>query len=94
MEKNNVGAIIDKAFEEIALVLGGIFAVHGVHDEAVWQIMKHIDMVHENVLTRLDGLESSADGQVTAKQEYEVHPAVEALLLKIRKRNSHGGDES
>ncbi len=40
---------IDKTFEEMALVLGGIFAVHNVENEVVWQVMKHLDMIHTNL---------------------------------------------
>ncbi len=94
MDRDDIRIHIDKAFEEMALVLGGIFAVHTVQDEAVWQIMKHIDIIHESLIAKIEGMGSGDMDQATTRHTNEPHPAVEALLLKLRKRNSVEGHES
>lgn len=86
MQTTDARKLLDATFEEIALVLGGIFAVHDVQDEAVWQIMKHLDVAHGNALGKLEGLDPAARRPTYPKHEYTHHPAVEALLLKLRRR--------
>ena len=93
MDKTDIKLLIDEAFEDLALVLGGIFAVHTVSDEAIWQIMKHIDVVHGNLVAQLEGT-GPDDINRNKALGTEPHPAVEALLLKLRKRNSSGDLES
>ncbi|MBI2068959.1 MAG: hypothetical protein HYT79_00010 [Elusimicrobia bacterium] len=82
--------LLDETIEEIALVLGGIFAVHGVADEVVWQAMKHLDMSHDNALARLEESAPSEEKiQKTANPAPRPHPAIDALLmnLSIKRRN-------
>lgn len=93
METGDVQKLFDETFREVALVLGGIFAVHDVPDEAVWQIMKHLDIAHENALSKLDGLEPKPERPGQPRHTYEPHPAVEALLMKLRKRAPLRQDE-
>lgn len=89
MEQAAVRKALDETFRDVALVLGGIFAVHEVQDEAVWQVMKHLDIAHENALAKVDGLDPAARRPAYPKHEYEHHPAVEALLLKLSRRPPH-----
>lgn len=86
MEPVYAKKLMDSTFEEIALMFGGIFAVHGVADEVVWQIMKHLDLAYENALSKLDGIESKAGKFTSAKHRYTPHPAVETMLIKLRKQ--------
>lgn len=86
METAEARKLLDDTFREVALVLGGIFAVHEVPDEAVWQIMKHLDIAHENALSKLDGLGPGPERPNPPRHGYETHPAVEALLLKLKRR--------
>lgn len=76
--------LLDGAFEELALVLGGAFAVHQVGDEAVWQIMKGVESVHGKAVSMLDGMAPKAS-RTPDRSPYEPHPAVEAMLRKLRK---------
>lgn len=78
--------LLDDTFREVALVFGGIFAVHEVPDEAVWQLMKHLDIAHGNALAKLDGIEPGPDRPASPRHGFETHPAVEALLLKLKRR--------
>lgn len=86
MENNDVRKLLALTFEEISLVLGGIFAVREVQDEAVWQIMKHLDLAHENALAKIEGHDPDARRSTSPRSEYSHHPAVEALLLKLKRR--------
>lgn len=90
METTDVRSLFDDTFRDIALVLGGIFAVHEVQDEAVWQVMKHLDLAHETALSKLAGPEAGQQRPGQQRQAYAPHPAVEALLMKL-KRHPHGG---
>lgn len=86
METADASKLLDDTFREVALVLGGIFAVHDVQDEAVWQIMKHLDIAHENAMSKLDGLGPGHERPNPPRHGYKTHPAVEALLLKLKRR--------
>lgn len=86
MQTTDARKLLDATFEELALVLGGIFAVHDVQDEAVWQIMKHLDLAHENALAKIEGFDPDARRAASPRSEYSHHPAVEALLLKLKRR--------
>lgn len=78
--------LLDETVEEIAMVLAGIFAIHDVENEVVWQAMKHIDMAHESALAKLEGLDPKSGGSVRARPAPSAHPAVEALITKLRAR--------
>lgn len=88
MESAAARNLINETFEDVALVLGGIFAVHGVEDEAVWQVMKHLDLAHENALVKLAGMEPLPPRPTAPARDSVPHPAVEALLAKLRKRST------
>jgi hypothetical protein len=75
--------LIDETIEDIALVLAGIFAEHGVRDEVIWQSMKHLDISREQALARLDDAASAA-GRPKPSGQTRLHPAVEALIVKLR----------
>lgn len=86
MNATEAGKLVDETVEEIALVLAGIFALHGVANEVVWQAMKHIDMAHEAALAKLEGLEPRGGASTKPRPASLAHPAVEALISKLRTR--------
>ena len=77
--------LIDDLFEEEALVIGGLIAVHDVDDELVWRLVKNLDVIRGKVLRRL-GDPAAADGNGTSPQRRHLtpHPAIEDFLLKLR----------
>lgn len=85
MDSAEVRRLLESTIEDIALVLGGIFAVHAVEDDVVWKVMQHLDMSHAKALARLDEADSTRriDRQRRAAPS-EPHPAIEALLRKLR----------
>lgn len=74
--------LLDHTFEEIALILGGAFAVHQIPDEAIWQIIKSLDAVHSKAVAQLEGTKEFVEQR---KDSFQPHPAVENLLRKLRK---------
>jgi len=94
MGKLDIRKLLEDTFSEIAMVLGGIFVVHDVADEAVRQIMKHLDITHENALSKLDGMGLKASEPNHSGHSYEHHPAVETFLLKLKKHGHLPGREA
>lgn len=73
-------------FEEEALVIGGLVAVHGVQDDLVWRLIRNLDVICGRVLRRIDqyGLaveEAAAVGEPGPKP----HPAIAEFLARLRK---------
>jgi len=71
-------------FEEEALVIGGLVAVHEVEDDLVWRLMKSLDAIRTKVFRRLDETDPP-DEPVAARPHLEPHPAIEEFLLKLRR---------
>ena len=86
MQSEDLRELLDSTFEELALVLGGAFAMHRINEEAIWQIMKSMDELHSKTVARLEGLEQK-ESRKPDRSSFQPHPAVEALLQKLR-RNS------
>jgi hypothetical protein len=78
--------LIVEVFEETALVLGGLVAVHHVDDDFVWRFVKGLDAVCAKALRRIDQRDVNADAD-TADTESRLrpHPAIEDFLLKLRR---------
>jgi hypothetical protein len=70
-------------FEEQALVIGGLVAVHEVDDDLVWRLMKNLDVIAGKAIDRLNDQKSekNPDPPVSSKP----HPAIEEFLLKLRR---------
>jgi hypothetical protein len=84
MEKDQFRKLLDSTFEEVALVMAGILSAHGAQDEMFWQVMKHLDIAHQNALENLGGMPPYRSNSALAPNREGHHPAVDALLLKLR----------
>lgn len=71
--------LIDRIFEEEALVLGGLAAERRVDDAVVWQLVRSFDAIRERARRVLEG---EADGQVPERAD-RPHPAIEQFLAKL-----------
>lgn len=78
------GLLLD-LFEEEALVIGGLAAVHGLEDELVWRIMRNLDVILDKSLRRLDSSEGSPGKSDGDGLNAKPHPAIEDFLLKLRR---------
>lgn len=71
--------LIDRIFEEEALVLGGLAAERRVDDAVVWQLVRSFDSIRERARRVLEG-EVAGDVPEAADRP---HPAIEEFLAKL-----------
>lgn len=77
--------LINDVFEEEALVLGGLVALHDVEDDLVWRLVRNLDAIRGRALRSLDDSESPEAEEAGPKRpDLRPHPAIEEFLLKIR----------
>lgn len=91
MKTDDVQKLLDETFKDVALVTGGIFVVHNVDDKVVWQVMKHLDLAHDNARAKLTGFEGLQRAE-QQRQDYAPHPAVEALMMKLNRLDTPQSD--
>ena len=86
ISKAEVKELILDLFEEEALVIGGLVAVHKIEDDVVWRLVKNIDVIRRKVLRRLeDKAPEEGDGVTPRRPNLKPHPAIEDLLLSLRR---------
>lgn len=78
--------LITDLFEEEALVIGGLVAVHAVDDDLIWRLVKSLDVIRGRILRRLED-EALADRPESQlhKSNLKPHPAIEDFLLSLRR---------
>ena len=77
--------LIDDIFEEEALVIGGLAAVHDLTDDLVWRLVRNLDVIRTRALQSLGEDEAEDhDESRPARPNLKPHPAIEDFLLKIR----------
>ncbi len=82
----NSRAVVTDAFEELALAVGGINAVHALPDPAVWDLARSISHILRRTLARLVSAPvMSIPGDHDNPDE---HPAISRLLRQIREREA------
>lgn len=78
--------LITDLFEEEALVIGGLIAVHKVDDDLVWRLVKNLDVIRGKVLRSLEDQEIPDDTALSPHRPHlKPHPAIEDFLLSLRK---------
>lgn len=86
LSQAEVKVLIDDLFEEEALVLGGLVAVHDLDDDLVWRLIKNLDVIRGKVMRRLKDSElETLDEAATQLPSIKPHPAIEDFLLKLRR---------
>lgn len=73
---------VKKFCTDIVLALGGIFAVHEVDDDVVWQTAKTLDRLMTDIFLQLRKEEKSRN-ETVPRRKYTPHPAIEELLRSI-----------
>ena len=82
-------AAIDDLFEEEALVLGGLVAVHDVEDDFVWRFVRSLDVIRTKTLRRFSGREwAGGDSGEAEAGPIPPHPAIEEFLGKLRREQN------
>ena len=82
--------MVDEIFEEEALLIGGILAVHGMEDDLVWRLIRNLDVIRGRVMRRLnDREEDECDGNGSPEKPINLkpHPAIQDFLIKIRRES-------
>jgi hypothetical protein len=78
--------LITDLFEEEALLIGGLVAVHKVDDDLVWRLVKSLDVLRGKFLRRLDDREIDEESAaVVQRRNLKPHPAIEDFLLSLRR---------
>ena len=78
--------LINDLFEEEALVIGGLVAVHEVDDDLVWRLVKNLEVIRRKVLRRLeDKAPVDGDDPQPRRPNLKPHPAIEDFLLTLRR---------
>ena len=78
--------LINDLFEEEALVIGGLVAVHDVDDDLVWRLVKNLDVIRGKILRRLeDKAPIDREGSPSCRPNLKPHPAIEDFLLSLRR---------
>jgi len=70
--------LIDRVFEEEALALGGMVAVHELEDDLVWRLIRNMGVIRGRVLRELQDRPAMA-----ANQGLAPHPAIEGFLTSL-----------
>ena len=77
--------LIDDIFEEEALVIGGLVAVHDLTDELVWRLIRNLDVIRTRALQSLEEDEAEGPDELRPpRPNLKPHPAIEEFLLRIR----------
>ena len=86
IDRREVVELINALFEEEALLLGGLIAVHELDDDFVWRFIKNLDVIRDNALRSLEDRKSTSDEATpTTGLDLTPHPAIEDFLLKLRR---------
>jgi len=81
-----VRELITDLFEEEALVIGGLVAVHKIDDDLVWRLVKNLDVIRGKILRRLEDKALPDDANMPPRRPHlKPHPAIEDFLLSLRK---------
>ena len=78
-----VKELIDDLFEEEALVIGGLAAVHKMDDDLVWRLVKNLDVIRRKVLRRIDDKTPDNGGLSPKQSNITPHPAIEEFLRTL-----------
>lgn len=78
--------LINDLFEEEALVIGGLVAVHKVDDDLVWRLIKNLDVIRGKILRRLEDEAPPDETDPSYRRpNLKPHPAIEDFLLALRR---------
>lgn len=78
--------IVLDLFEEEALIIGGLAAIHELEDDLVWRLMQNLDVLLGKTLERLQDRDQPSNPNGNTKPpNIKPHPAIEEFLAKLRR---------
>lgn len=83
LTNNEVEALLDELFEQEALVIGGLVALHGMDDKALCSLMRSLDELRTRFRRRIAAHGAKA-ADVQASELPKPHPAIQRFLCKLR----------
>ena len=83
-------AVVRKAFEDIALIIGSAVTLHQLNDELAWSVMKRLDRVRIQLFRTLRGAPSDQHAPDPSDTP-QLHAAVEEFLVRNRAALGEGG---
>ena len=84
--KPEARAIINDLFEQEALIIGGLEALHAIEDEVIWRLIRSLDAIRRKALRRLaDEDPTDDDTSEPSEVNRRPHPAIQEFLLKLRR---------
>ena len=81
---NGTEGLVREAFDDIALVIGGVAILHHLDDDLTWTLMKRLDRIRVRLLRDLKGISRRDDFEPTVAQPPRVHAAVDEFLFRNR----------
>lgn len=82
--KSDTENLIREAFNDVALVIGGVAVLHHLDDDLTWTLMKRLDRIRVRLLRDLKGISRSDGFEAAAAAPPRVHAAVEEFLVRNR----------
>ena len=79
-------ALVRDAFDDIALLVGSIAALHNLDDDLLWTLMKRLDRIRVKLLRNLLGGTARQDFEPAALRPPRTHAAVDEFLARNRGR--------
>ena len=84
--RSDVEGLIRDLFEEQALALGGLMAIHDIEDDLVWRLVRNMDVIREKIVHRLDDSQYAEEDTLRGDEaQFKPHPAIEEFLAKLQR---------
>ena len=87
MGKTPFETLLRQCFRGQVEVLGRIFAKHQVPEEAIWEVVRELDVLYQKVRRELGG-SVQAEGSVAPGRQPQPHAAILRLLDKLDREAS------
>ncbi|MBS1853922.1 MAG: hypothetical protein JST11_01040 [Acidobacteria bacterium] len=82
--KGDPEPLVREAFNDIALLIGGVAVLHHLDDDLTWTLMKRLDRIRVRLLRDLKGTARLDGMEPAAANPPRVHAAVEEFLVRNR----------
>jgi hypothetical protein len=76
--------LVREAFNDVALVIGGVAVLHHLDDDLTWTLMKRLDRIRVRLLRDLKGISRLETFEPSTANPPRVHAAVEEFLVRNR----------
>ena len=76
--------LVREAFNQVALLIGGVAVIHHLDDDLTWTLMKRLDRIRVSLLRDLKGVSRREDFEPAMAPPPRVHAAVEEFVMRNR----------